>query len=258
VTAEHARIAEVLARAARERQAVPPFSDDDAHFSVADAYAVQQLVVDDRIQHGARPIGAKLGLTSRAKQEQMSVHEPIFGALTSDMVLPAGEPVDLGRFLHPRAEPELGFNLGRALSGPTTAAEVLAATDALFAAVEIIDSRYDGFRFRLPDVVADNASSAGIVIGGVLRQPRELDDLRLLGCVLRVDGKVHATAAGAAVLGHPAQSVAWLVNRLAEQGRSLPAGAIVLSGALTDAVPLAPGTVVTAELAGLGTVEAFA
>lgn len=251
-------IAATLARAAREREAVAPFSDGDASLAVADAYEVQDLVVAARLEAGARPLGAKLGLTSRAKQQQMSVHEPIYGWLTSDMALPEREPVDLGRFLHPRAEPEIGFQLGRELTGPATVADVLEATDALFAAIEIIDSRYAGFRFRLPDVVADNASSSGVAIGGVRRRPDELGDLRLLGCVLRVDGAVHATAAGAAVLGHPAQSVAWLADRLAERGRSLPAGSIVLSGALTDAVPLAPGTVVTAELAGLGTVEAFA
>jgi 2-oxo-3-hexenedioate decarboxylase len=255
VTADRSEVAAVLARAAREREPVPPFTDADEHFGVADAYAVQELVVGDRVEGGARLIGAKLGLTSRAKQEQMSVHEPISGALTSDMVLSENEPVDLERFLHPRAEPEIGFQLGRELAGPTTVADVLAATESVFAAVEIIDSRYAGFRFRLPDVVADNASSAGIVICGRRRRPDQLEDLRLLGCVLRVDGQVHGTAAGAAVLGHPAQSVVWLVDQLGARGRSLPAGSIVLAGALTDAVELRRGTVVTAEIGELGTVE---
>jgi 2-oxo-3-hexenedioate decarboxylase len=258
MSTDPAQMAAKLSEAAGASQAVRPFSDTDPDFTVDDAYRVQDLLVKARIEAGARLVGAKLGLTSVAKQEQMSVHEPIYGMLTSDMVLAAGEPLDLPRFVHPRAEPEIGFLIGRELTGPTTVAEVLAATDAVFAAIEIIDSRYSGFRFRLTDVVADNASSAGLVIGGTFRRPEQLEDLRLLGCVLRVDGAVHATAAGAAALGHPAQSVAWLVDRLAERGRTLAAGTVVLSGALTDAVPVEPGTTVTAEIEGLGGVEVFA
>lgn len=252
------QMAAALASAAAGAEAIRPFSDANPDLSVDTAYAVQDLLVKDRLDTGARLIGAKLGLTSAAKQEQMSVHEPIYGLLTSDMVLAAGAPLDLDRFCHPRAEPEIGFLIGRELAGPTTIAEVLAATDSVFAAIEIIDSRYAGFRFRLPDVVADNASSAGVVLGGSRRRPEQLEDLRLLGCVLRVDGAVHATAAGAAVLGHPAQSVAWLVDRLAERGRTLAAGSVVLSGALTDAVAVEAGTTVSAEIDGLGAVEVFA
>jgi 2-oxo-3-hexenedioate decarboxylase len=132
---------------------------------------------------------------------------------------------------------------------------VLAATDSVFAAIELIDSRYDGFRFRLPDVIADNASSAGVVTGSVARRPEDVGDLRLLGVVFRRNGAVVATAAGAAALGHPAAAVAWLVNRLAERGERLESGSIVLSGGLTDAMPLERGSVVTAEIEELGTVE---
>jgi len=248
--------ADRLHAAVTSRTALPvPFTDERPDLDAATAYAIQDEVVDHRLRSGARVVGAKLGLTSRAKQERMNVDEPLYGWLTSDMVLPASEPIDLARFIHPRGEPEIGFLIGRPLAAPATAASVLAATEAVFAAVEVIDSRYDGFRFRLPDVVADNASSAGVVVGSVLRPPADVGDLRLLGCVLREDGAVVATAAGAAVLGHPAESVAWLVNRLAERGRALEPGAIVLSGALTDAVPLRRGHSLVAEIAELGTVE---
>jgi 2-oxo-3-hexenedioate decarboxylase len=230
-----------------------PFSDS-ADFDVEVAYEVQQRVVDARLERGAVLVGAKLGLTSRAKQQQMNVDDPLYGWLTSDMLLPGSEPLDLGHLIHPRAEPEIGFLLRETVSAPATVASVLAATDRVFAALEIIDSRYDGFRFRLPDVIADNASAAGVRLGSIVSEPQALGDLRLVGCVLRVDGKIVATAAGAAVLGHPAESVAWLINELGRRGRKLAPGSLILSGALTDAVPVTAGGSVTAEFDGLGVV----
>jgi len=251
-----AAIAGALDRAVLERTPLPaPFTDAEPDLGTETAYLVQDLLVAKRLERGARVVGAKLGLTSRAKQERMNVDQPLYGWLTSDMVLQANEPVVLDRFLHVRAEPEIGFLIGRPIAAPATAATVLAATDAVFGAIELIDSRYDAFKFRHPDVIADNASSAGLVLGGVLKSPRDVVDLKLMGCVLRHDGKVVATAAGSAVLGHPAESVAWLVNQLAARGRTLEPGAIVLSGALTDAVPLAAGQTVVAEFDGLGAVE---
>jgi 2-oxo-3-hexenedioate decarboxylase len=249
-------VAEQLHGAAVSRTALlVPFTDEQPDLDARTAYEIQDQVIDRRVAAGARIVGAKLGLTSRAKQERMNVDQPLYGWLTSDMVLPASEPIDLDRFIHARGEPEIGFLIGGRIEAPATVVSVLAATHAVFAAIEVIDSRYEGFRFRHPDVVADNASSAGVVVGSVLRRPEEVGDLRLVGCVLREDGAVVATAAGAAVLGHPAESVAWLVNRLAERGRSLEPGSMVLSGALTDAVPLRRGHSLVAELAGLGTVE---
>lgn len=246
-----------LHEAAAERRALPaPFTDVHPELDAATAYDIQKLVVGHRLAGGTRVVGAKLGLTSRAKQERMQVGEPIYGWLTADMVLPAEQPVDLAGFIHPRGEPEIGFLIGSAVEAPATALTVLAATELVFGAIEIIDSRFEGFRFRHPDVVADNASSAALVLGGVARPPGALGDLRLLGCVLRDGGQVVATAAGAAVLGHPAQAVAWLVNQLAVRGEGLEPGAIVLSGALTDAFALRRGGVLTAEFAGLGSVEA--
>jgi 2-oxo-3-hexenedioate decarboxylase len=256
MSAEH--IATELDRAALERRPLAqPFTDADAGFDADAAYEVQRLVVGKRVDRGARIVGAKLGLTSTAKQRQMEVDEPLYGRLTSDMVLTSSH-VDIGAFIHVRAEPEIAFLVGREIPSPATVTGVLAATDAVFGAIELIDSRYDGFRFRLPDVIADNASSAAFVAGSVARRPQELGDLRLLGVVLRKNGAVVATAAGAAALGHPAASVAWLVDRLAERGETLAPGSVVLSGGLTDAVPLEPGSVVTAEVEELGTVEVHA
>ena len=131
---------------------------------------------------------------------------------------------------------------------------MLAATAAVAPAIEVLDSRYAGYAFTLPDVVADNASAARLVLGGV-RQAVDGIDLRLVGCVLELGGQVRATAAGAAALGHPAAAVAWLVRALHRRGRGLAAGDVVLSGGLTEAVPVAPGDVVVARLGRLGTVE---
>jgi len=230
-------------------------TDEDASLDAETAYEVQRLVVGKRVARGAHLVGAKLGLTSAAKQRQMQVSDPLYGRLTSDMVLDPSQPVDLDRFIHVRAEPEIGFVIGDVIAAPATIAGVLAATDSVFAAIELIDSRYDGFRFRLPDVIADNASSAGVLVGSVARRPSDVGDLRLLGVVVRRNGVVAGTAAGAAALGHPAQAVAWLVDRLASRGESLEPGSVVLSGGLTDALPLERGTVVSVEIEGLGTVE---
>jgi 2-oxo-3-hexenedioate decarboxylase len=247
-------IAAALIGAQRDRVPLAePFTARGELSDAQTAYDVQDAVVADRTTRGARVIGVKLGLTSAAKQQQMNVDEPLYGVLTSDMLVPTGEAVDLDALIHPRAEPEIAFLLGEELAGTPTIASVIAATESVFSAIEIIDSRYDAFRFGHLDVVADNASAAGVVIGSRPRPPADAGDLRLCGCVLRLDGRVAATAAGAAVLGHPAASVAWLVGELHRRGRTLPAGSLVLSGALTEAVPLVAGTTVTAEFDGLGT-----
>jgi 2-keto-4-pentenoate hydratase len=133
---------------------------------------------------------------------------------------------------------------------------VLRSTEAVVAAIEVVDSRYRD-RFRLPDSVADNAGAARVMLGSRPRKPSELEDLRLIGCVFRSQGELVATAAGGAAMGNPAAAVAWLVNTLAAKGEQLQEGALVLSGGLTSAVPLRRGGSVFAEFDGLGSVEVF-
>ncbi len=256
--ADTAAMAEALLAAERDVRDLPPFTDTEPDLDAGTAYAVQAMVIRAKLDAGQRVVGAKLGLTSRAKQQAMGVSDPLYGWLTDAMVAPTGEPLDLAPLIHPRAEPEVAFLLGREVATPATVTSVLAATDAVFAALEILDSRYQDFRFRLPDVIADNASSARFLLGSVAVDPRDAGDLRLVGCVLRHNGEVVATAAGGAVMGHPAASVAWLVNQLAARGETLPAGSIVLSGGLTAPVPVTAGSCVSAEFDGLGTVEVFA
>ncbi len=250
-------IADALIVAERERKAIAPFTDAAPGLDAGTGYQAQRMVVQHRLDAGERIIGAKLGLTSRAKQEAMGVHEPLSGWLTSGMVLPYGEPLPLAELIHPRVEPEIAFLIGQELQAPATITSVLAATEAVFAAVEVLDSRYEDFRFRLPDVIAVNASGSRIVLGPRARPVGDLCDLRLLGCVLRSRGEVVATAAGGAVLGHPAAAVAWLVNTLSPDDWALQPGALVLSGGLTAPAPMGPGAVVSAEFDGLGTIEVY-
>lgn len=244
-----------LISAADSRTATSPLSVEYPSLDVPTAYGIQDAVVRARTDAGAITVGAKLGLTSAAKQKQMNVSEPLYGVLTDDMRIDTGEVLECARFIQPRCEPEIAFLLAEDLEGAhVSAAHVLAATALVFPAVDVLDSRFAGYSFTLPDVVADNSSCAAFVVGGQGVDPVGLD-LRTIGCVFEKNGVVIATAAGAAVLGHPASSVAWLVRKLAERDRGLRAGDIVLSGSMTEAVPVAPGDVVTARMDILGTVE---
>jgi len=247
-------LADTLLEAERTRTPIAPLTRTHLFLDTETAYKAQALVVDHRLQAGEHVIGAKLGLTSRVKRDALGIHEPVFGRLTSGMFLPVGAPVPLDQLIRPRAEPEIAFLIGKRIEGPVTTAGVLAATDAVVAAVEIMDSRYSD-RFRLPDSVADNAGAARLILGPRPRSPAELCDLRLLGCVFRYRGEVVGTAAGGAVMGDPAAAVAWLVNTLAARGEHLPAGSVVLSGGLTSSVALQPGANVVAEFDGLGSID---
>ena len=246
-------IADALIAARRNRTLIAPFSRENPYLDAETGYKAQALVVEHRLQAGERIIGAKMGLTSRVKRLALGIDEPVYGRLTSDMVVPHGEPLRLDELIHPRAEPEIAFLIGETIPPSTSAAGVLAAVDLVIPAIEVMDSRYSE-PFRLPDSVADNAGAARVVLGAQGRRPDELVDLHLLGCLFRHRDGLE-TAAGGAVLGHPAAAVAWLANALAAHGERLEAGSIVLSGGLTASALLQPGAVVSAEFDGLGTVQ---
>jgi 2-oxo-3-hexenedioate decarboxylase len=219
---------------------------------LATAYAIQDEALRLRRERGETVVGVKLGLTSRAKQQRMGVAEPLLAWLTDAMVLPAGAPVP--QLIHPRAEPELVFVMGERLAGPgVTAATALAAVSQVYGGIEIIDSRYRDYRFTLPDVVADNGSSALFGLGPVGLPPSGLD-LSLEAALLEVDGHIVDTATGAAVQGHPAEALALAANSLAARGLALEPGWLVLTGGMTDAVDLRPGGRVAAHFSNLGSV----
>jgi 2-oxo-3-hexenedioate decarboxylase len=258
VTVDVDKWAAYLLDAEARRQAVAPITDTEPGLSVDDGYAIQDALIARREAAGERVIGVKLGLTSRAKQQAMNVNEPCFAVLTDAMHLPAEQPVRLGELIHPRVEPEIVLYLAHDLAGPgVTAQDVLDAAAAVCCGLEVIDSRYADFKFTLADVVADNASSARFTLGTQRVDPRTVD-LALAGCLLERDGDLVATAAGAAVLGHPAEAVARLSNWLGRRGRTLRAGWAVLSGGLTDAFALSDGSHVVATFGHLGRVGLWA
>jgi 2-oxo-3-hexenedioate decarboxylase len=250
-------IADVLITSERERKGVAQFSDDHPDIPVETAYAAQKAFVQSKLDAGETFVGWKLGLTSRNKQQAMGLDAPLYGRVTSGMLSSYGEPVRLDRFIHPRVECEIAFLLARDVAAPATITSVLAATEVVFAAVDVLDSRYESFQFTLSDVVADNASAGAFYLGPIARKPDELEDLRLLGAVVRVDGEVAMTAAGAAVMGHPAASVAWLANQLQAEGETLRAGQIVFSGGVTAPVPVVADRSVTFEFDQLGAIEIY-
>jgi 2-oxo-3-hexenedioate decarboxylase len=246
--------ADRLDAAVRDRTAIPRLSIEHPQLSVDDGYLVQAELVRRRVATGERVIGAKLGLTARAKQVQMNVAEPVYGRLLSAGVHPSGDPVVVSELIHPRVEPEIVFVMAEELRGPgITGADVIAAACGVCCGLEVIDSRYADFSFTAADVIADNTSAARIVMGPVL-VPADEVDLALVGLLLEVDGDLVATAAGAATMGHPADAVAMLANWLATQGEALEAGWTVFSGGLTAAVPLSAGSSVTATFGHLGSV----
>jgi 2-oxo-3-hexenedioate decarboxylase len=248
------KAAEALVGAERDATTLGKLTDEWPELDLGTAYAIQDEVLRRRLERGEHLVGVKLGLTSRAKQERMGIDRPILAWLTDAMVLPAGAPLPRTRLIHPRIEPEIVFVLGERLAGPgVTAATALRSVAAVHGGVEIIDSRYADFRFTLPDVVADNASSALFGTGSVAAPPERLD-LALEACLLEVDGAVVDSATGAAVQGHPAEALALAANALAERGLALEPGWLVLTGGMTDAVELAAGSRVAAHFSSLGSV----
>lgn len=254
--AEVAAFAERLDEAERTRRPIGRLTDERPDLTLADAYRIQAALVRRRLERGERRVGAKLGFTSLAMRRALGVDEPNGGWLTEAMLLD-GPAVALDVLIHPKVEPEIAFLLDRDLVGPTTTAvHVIAATAAVVLCLEIVDSRYEAFLFRAADNVADNSSAARLVLGSRLVEPRTVD-LAEIGVVFSADGQVVATAAGAAVDGHPAAAVAWLVRHLARRGEGLRAGDIVISGGLTAPVDLRPGTVVHVEAARFGEVGCY-
>ena len=247
---DHAAAAATLHAARRERRSVPMLTQRWPHLTLDDAYRIQELGLQLREADGERTVGGKLGFTSAAMRAAMGVDSPNSGWVTDAMRRHDGV-VDLGELVHPKTEPEIAFVLGQPLRAPATSADVLRATAAVAPCLEIVDSRYHGFRFTALDNVADDSSAGAFVLGDPL--PLGDVDLRTCGVVLEVDGALVATAAGAAVLDHPAAAVAWMVNDVRE--RHLEAGDLVLSGGLTAPVDLQPGTTVRVTIDRLGSAE---
>lgn len=243
--------AETLDNAARTATATPQISTRDSEFTAEEAYKVQAMSVDMRLERGERRIGVKMGLTSRAKMQQVGVDEVIWGRLTDKMLLQEGGYLSRQMFVHPRIEPEIVFLMKDTLAGTVTALEAMNAVEAIAPAMEVIDSRYENFKFALPDVIADNSSSSGLVIGSW--QPPERD-ISNLGMRLIVNGQSKMFGSSAAILGHPVRSLVAAAHMVAQSGESLNPGDIVMAGGATEAYSLNVGDTVRLTVQHLGDV----
>src|SRR5580692_6393902 len=249
-------VADRLWQAEIDRAPINPITDDHPELGLADAYAIQTHNIERRVGDGRVIRGRKVGLTSRPMQELLGVSEPDFGVLLDDMFVEDGDEVPLETMLQPRVEAEMAFLIGRDLAGPgVTTSNALAAIAGVLPSIEIVDSRITDWKIALIDTVADNASSARLVVGGKLT-PVTYFDLRLGGMVMTRNGAVIDSGAGAAALGNPARCVAWLAHKLATFGASLKRDDIVIPGALHRMVAVQPGDVFRAEFAYLGAVTA--
>ncbi len=244
-----------LENAYEKATAIPKITDEYPDLTIDEAFAIQYRLRERKIAQGHKIVGLKMGLTSWAKMKQMGVSSPSYAFLSDDYSVPEGAAVRCAELIHPRVEAEIAFVTKKTIQGPGChIAAVLAATDYVIPALEIIDSRYENFRFDLPSVIADNASSARFVVGGISREVDGLD-LKTIGVVLEKNGEIVETGAGAAVLGHPAASVAMLANMLAARGESIPEGCLILTGGITAAVAAKAGDTLTARYQGLGSVS---
>jgi 2-keto-4-pentenoate hydratase len=247
---DHAAAAATLHAARQQRRSVAMLTERWPELTSEDAYRIQELGLQLREGDGERIVGGKLGFTSAAMRAAMRVDAPNTGWVTDAMLRHDGV-VDLDDHLHPKVEPEIAFVLAQDLRAPVTSGDVLRATAAVVPCLEVVDSRYHDFRFTALDNVADDSSAGAFVLGDPV--PVDGIDLRTCGVVLETDGEVVATAAGAAVLDHPAAAVAWMVDHT--HGRRLEAGHVVLSGGLTAPVDLSPGTTVRVTIDRLGSAE---
>jgi len=245
-----------LYEAARARRAIPPISIGRPWLGAPEAYRVQQEVVRRRMAAGETIVGWKIGLTSEAMRRQLGVDQPDYGPILSGYLVPPGTAIVVGDLIQPRIESEIAFVLRSPLRGPgVTAADVLAAAEGVAAALEIIDSRIEAWKLTLPDTIADLASSARVAWSGRL-VPVDGLDLRAITVVLRRAGEVVGEGIGGAVLGDPAEAVAWAANTLAVFGVTMEAGHLIMPGALHASVPAHAGDTFEAQFEGLGSVSA--
>jgi 2-keto-4-pentenoate hydratase len=253
--------ADLLWAAERDLAPIDPLTETFPGIDAVDAYEIQLINIRRKIAAGARVRGHKVGLSSPVMQQMMGVDEPDYGHLLDSMVLSGAAPIPAGSYCYPRIEVEIGYVLGSALPGADcTEEDVLAATEYIVPSLELIDSRITNWQIKLPDTIADNASSAGVILGEARRTPAELAergvDLANIDAVLYCGDQEVARGNTSAVLGNPTWCVAWLARTVASFGVKLEAGHLIIPGSCTRAIDAKPGTAFRAEFAGLGTVTA--
>nr|ART39961.1 J408 [uncultured bacterium] len=250
-----AKLAEHLETAELEAYDVTKITDDHPDMTIAEAYRVMEAIRDRKLARGIRQVGYKMGLTSRAKMVQMGVDKPGYGLLFDYFAVEDGGTIDTRKLIHPKVEAEIAFVTKAPLKGPGIhIGNVLAATDFVLPALEVIDSRYRDFKFDMVSVIADNSSSCRFVTGGRSRDASDVD-LKTLGLVMEKNGQSVGLSCGAAVLGHPAASVAMLANMLGAKGQELPAGSFIMTGGVTAAIAVEAGDNITVHYQDLGSIS---
>jgi 2-keto-4-pentenoate hydratase len=248
-------VAAALAAAERDRRPIPPLRETWPDLDVVDAYEIQLMGIRSRLAAGVTTHGHKVGLSSKAMQDMMGVDEPDYGHLLSDMAIGTGGTVSAGAYCFPRVEVEVAFILGATLPGVgCTEEDVLAATESLAPAIELIDSRISDWNIKIADTIADNASSVGYVLGAERVDPRSVD-LRTIEARLLCNGNQVAQGRSDAVLGNPVTAVAWLARKVASFGVTLEAGHVILPGSVHRAIDVHPGDDFEAVFDGLGSVR---
>lgn len=256
----HEALAAELYTALRERRTVAPLRGRGLDLEIDDAYAISLGILERRLRDGERVVGKKIGVTSKAVQDMLGVHQPDFGFLTDRMLVADGGTVRIAdAMIQPRAEAEIALILRSSLKGPgITPQDVLEATAEIAPCFEVVDSRIANWDIRIVDTIADNASCGVFVLGAARADPRTLD-LAALKATVRKNGQPLSEGFGAAVQGSPLASVAWLANTLGRYGVTLDAGEVILSGSLVPLEPVRPGDRFDVDLAGVGTASiAFA
>jgi 2-keto-4-pentenoate hydratase len=254
MTIDARAVAETLYKAARTRTPIPPLTDTDPDMTVADAYAIQSELVEMQLAEGDEIVGYKLGLTSAPMQKLLGVDEPDFAPVFASGLVDDDGSVEVEQFIQLKAEAEIALMLNRSLTGPgVTLEDATRAVGGAMAAIELVDSRIEDWKIKLPDTIADLASSGAVVLSRLVA----IDDfdIRLVGMVVTRNGELMGTGAGAAALGNPIAAIAWLANTLGPYGVTLEAGRFVMTGALHAAFPAQPGDVVRAEFDRLGAVN---
>jgi 2-keto-4-pentenoate hydratase len=249
------KFAEVLFEAEKNRIQIEPLTDRCPEMTVKDAYRIQLENVNRRVTSGEKLIGVKIGLTSQGMQKMMNVNVPDYGHLFHGMLLTEGQGCRISQLIQPRVEGELSFCLNKTLKGPgITVADVYEATGYVVPSIEIVDSRIKDWNIKLQDTIADNGSSARLVLGSGIKTIESVD-MRLTGMTLEKNGQLVNSGTTAEVWGNPAAAVACLAEMLSEFDMELKAGSIVMTGALTAACPVEAGDLVTVSFYGMGSVS---
>ena len=249
------KIAQTLDDARLKSEALPQFSSQISNFIRGDAYSIQEEGIKIRSSRGEKITGLKMGLTSEGKRKQMNLDSPLYGVLTNKMEIQNAGTFYLKGSIHPKIEPEIAFYINKDLKGKITREDVLAATEYIAPALEILDSRYIGFKyFSMEDVIADNSSSSHFIIGPKFTDFKSLDLLNL-NMKMKINGEIKAEGISSDISNDPVISVIQLAELLSLRNQFIPANTIVLAGAATLAISLEPNMLITLEVTGLETMS---